>query len=206
MMFWALQVLNGVSFGMLLFLLGAGLSLIYGVMRILNLAHGSYYVLGAYVALSTVQATGSFLLAAVAGTAAVTVLGITKDEDVIQALAPGYLLRDRDGIYGPDFSRRVERLGIREVRIAPRAPWQNPFVERVIGSLRRECLDHFVILSEAHLRRLLHSYRAYYNHSRPYQGLENNSPIPRAVQPSSRGRIHAAAEVGGLHHRYQRVA
>jgi putative transposase len=120
--------------------------------------------------------------------------------------APRYLLRDRAGIYGQNFSRRVERLGIREVRIAPRAPWQNPFVERVIGSLRRECLDHFVILSEAHLRRLLHSYRAYYNHSRPHQGLENNSPIPRDVQPPSRGRIHAAPAVGGLHHRYQRVA
>jgi putative transposase len=79
-------------------------------------------------------------------------------------------------------------------------------VERVIGSIRRECLDHFLILSEAHLRRLLRGYRAYYNRSRPHQALENNSPIPRDVQPPSRGRIHAVTEVGGLHHRYQRAA
>jgi putative transposase len=120
--------------------------------------------------------------------------------------APRYLLRDRDAIYGQDVSRRVERLGIHEVRLAPRAPWQNPFVERVIGSIRRECLDHFVILSEAHLRRLLRSFRAYYNNSRPHQALENNSPIPRDVQPPSRGQIRAVTEVCGLHHRYQRVA
>jgi putative transposase len=103
--------------------------------------------------------------------------------------------------------RRVQSLGIREVLTAPRAPWQNPFVERVIGSIRRDCLDHFVILSEAHLRRLLCSFRAHYNNSRPHQALENNSPIPRDVQPPScGGRIRAVSEVGGLHHRYQRVA
>jgi putative transposase len=76
----------------------------------------------------------------------------------------------------------------------------------VIGSIRRECLDHFVILSEAHLRRFLRRYRSYYNRSRPHQALENNSPFPRRVQPPSRGRIRAVPEVGGLHHRYQRVA
>ncbi len=102
MTFWALQILNGLSFGMLLFLLGAGLSLIYGVMRILNLAHGSYYVLAAYVALSVVQATGSFVLAAVAGTAAVTALGVLMErvflrrvprEELPQALLTfGFLL------------------------------------------------------------------------------------------------------------------
>jgi putative transposase len=120
--------------------------------------------------------------------------------------APRFLLRDRDAIYGEEFARRVKSMGIREVLTAPRAPWQNPFVERVIGSIRRECLGHFLILSEAHLRRLLRGYRAYYNRSRPHQALENNSPIPRDVQPPSRGRIHAVTEVGGLHHRYQRVA
>ena len=77
--------------------------------------------------------------------------------------APKYLLRDRDAIYGEAFARRVERMGIREVLTAPRAPWQNPFVERVIGSIRRECLDHVLILNEAHLRRLLRAYVAYYN-------------------------------------------
>jgi putative transposase len=120
--------------------------------------------------------------------------------------APRYLLRDRDAIYGDEFARRVEGMGIREVLTAPRAPWQNPFAERVIGSIRRECLDHFLILNDAHLRRLLRAYVAYYNGSRPHQALENNSPIPRNVQPPSRGRIRALPEVGGLHHRYQRVA
>ena len=102
--------------------------------------------------------------------------------------------------------RHVQSMGIREVVTAPRAPWQNPLVERVIGSIRHECLDHFVILSEAHLRRLLRRFRAYYNSSRPHQALESNSPIPRDVQPPSRGQIRAVPEVGGLHHRYQRVA
>jgi len=109
-------------------------------------------------------------------------------------------------VYGDHFVRRVQGMGIRDIVTAPRTPWQNPFVERVIGSIRRECLDHFVIFSEGHLRRLLRRYCAYYNRSRPHQALENNSPIPREVQPPSRGRIRAVPEVGGLHHRYQRVA
>jgi putative transposase len=120
--------------------------------------------------------------------------------------APKYLLRDRDGVYGKEFARRVERMGIREVLIAPRAPWQNPFAERVIGSIRRECLDHCLILNDAHLRRLLRAYRAYYNTVRPHQSLDNNSPQPRIVEPSPRGRIIAIPQVGGLHHRYQRAA
>jgi transposase InsO family protein len=120
--------------------------------------------------------------------------------------APKFLLRDRDAIYGEEFARRVRRMGIREVLIAPRAPWQNPFVERVIGSLRRECLDQVLILSEAHLRRLLRSYFAYYNTTRPHQSLDNNSPQPRVIEPPPCGRIIAMPQVGGLHHRYQRAA
>ena len=120
--------------------------------------------------------------------------------------APRFLLRDRDAIYGEKFARRVRRMGIREVRIAPHAPWQNPFVERVIGSIRRECLDHVLILNEAHLRRLLHGYIGYYNTARPHQSLDNNSPQPRVVELPPCGRIVAIPQVGGLHHRYQRVA
>ncbi len=120
--------------------------------------------------------------------------------------APRFLLRDRDAIYGEEFARRIKRMRIHEVRIAPRAPWQNPFVERVIGSLRRECLDHFLILSEAHLRRLLRAYGAYYNTTRPHQSLDNNSPQPRVIEPPPCGGIIAIPQVGGLHHRYQRVA
>jgi putative transposase len=86
------------------------------------------------------------------------------------------------------------------------APWPNPFVERVIGSIRRECLDHFLILSEGHLRRFLHAYGAYYNTTRPHQSLDNNNPQPRVVEPPPCGRIIATSQVGGLHHRYQRAA
>jgi putative transposase len=120
--------------------------------------------------------------------------------------APRFLVRDRDTIYGEEFTRRVKRMGIYEVRITPRAPWQNPFVERVIGSLRRECLDHCLILSEAHLRRLLRAYGAYYNTTRPHQSLDHNSPQPRVIEPPPCGGIIAIPQVGGLHHRYQRVA
>jgi putative transposase len=119
---------------------------------------------------------------------------------------PAYLLRDRDAIFGADFQRRVERMGIRQVVIAPRAPWQNPFAERVIGSTRRECLDLVMVLNERHLRRLLRSYLVYYNVTRPHQSLDNNSPRRREVQSVGSGRIVAVPEVGGLHHRYQRAA
>jgi transposase InsO family protein len=120
--------------------------------------------------------------------------------------APRFLLRDRDAIYGEAFARRVRRMGIREVRIAPHAPWQNPCVERVIGSIRRECLDHALILNEAHLRRLLHGYIGYYNTARPHQSLDHNSPQPREVHPPERGRVVSTPQVGGLHHLYQRAA
>ena len=119
---------------------------------------------------------------------------------------PRFLLRDRDAIYGEAFTRRVDHMGIRQVITAPRAPWQNPFAERVIGSLRRECLDHVIIRSEAHLGHVLRAYLAYYNTARPHQSLDNNSPQPRVIEPSPRGRIIAIPQVGGLHHRYTRVA
>lgn len=94
-------------------------------------------------------------------------------------------------------------MGIHEVLTAPCAPWQNSFVERVIGSIRRECLDHFVILREGYLRRLL---RGYYNTVRPHQALEQNSPRPRQVHSPALGRVVAIPQVAGLHHLYQRVA
>src|SRR4029450_2070542 len=100
-------------------------------------------------------------------------------ESLPEATAPKYLLRDRDAIYGDVFARRVKGLGMREILIAPRAPWQNPFAERVIGSIRRECLDHVIVINERHLRRLLRSYLAYYNATRPHQSLPHNSPHPR---------------------------
>ena len=120
--------------------------------------------------------------------------------------APKYLLRDRDAIYGDAFTRRIAEMGIREVLIAPRAPWQNPFAERLIGSIRRECLDHVIVLNERHLRRLLRAYLAYYNTTRPHQALCNDSPLPRDVHPPALGNVVAIPLVAGLHHRYHRAA
>jgi len=93
-----------------------------------------------------------------------------------------------------------------EILIAHRAPWQNPFAERVIGSIRRECLDHVIVFNERHLRRLLRSYLTYYNVTRPHQSLDNDSPHRRKVQTLAGGRVVAISQVGGLHHRYQRAA
>ncbi len=120
--------------------------------------------------------------------------------------APKYLLRDRDAIYGDEFTRQIADMGIREVLIAPRAPWQNPFAERLIGSIRRECLDHVIVLNERHLRRLLRAYLAYYNITRPHQALCNDSPLPRDVHPPALGNVVAIPLVAGLHHRYHRAA
>ena len=116
--------------------------------------------------------------------------------------APRYLLRDRDASYGSDFRCRVEAMGITEVVTAPRSPWQNPYVERVIGSIRRECLDHIVIFNERHLRRVLTSYRDYYHRSRTHLSLRKDCPDPRPVQSENRAKVIAIEEVGGLHHRY----
>jgi len=119
---------------------------------------------------------------------------------------PRYLLRDRDGIYGDYFRRRIKNMGIKQVLIAPRSPWQNPYAERVIGSIRRECLNHIILLSEAHLRRVLKSYVNYYNASRTHMSLDGDAPFSRTIEPPSQGRIVAIPQVGGLHHRYARAA
>jgi transposase InsO family protein len=120
--------------------------------------------------------------------------------------APRYQIRDRDGIYGRDFTRLVNALGIKQVLIAPRSPWQNPYVERVIGSIRRECLDHVVIFNEKHLRRVLRGYLRYYHASRTHLSLGKNAPAPREVESPELGKIIEFPEVGGLHHRYARRA
>ena len=120
--------------------------------------------------------------------------------------APRYLLRDRDRIYGTAFRQRVQHMGIEEVVIAPRSPWQNPYVERLIGSLRRECLDHVIVLHESHLRRLLTSYFQYYHRWRTHRGLDMDCPVPRPVQWPGVGLIWEVPDVGGLHHHYERRA
>jgi transposase InsO family protein len=120
--------------------------------------------------------------------------------------APLWLLRDRDAIYGDLFQRRVAGMGIREVVTTPSSPWQNPYVERVIGSIRRECLNHVIIFNETHLRRTLAGDIAYYHAARTQLSLNKDSPTPRRVQAPTEGRVVAFAEVGGLHHRYERRA
>jgi putative transposase len=120
--------------------------------------------------------------------------------------APRYLLRDRDASYGFLFRKRVEAMGITEVVTAPRSPWQNAYVERVIGSVRRECLDYIVIFNERHLRRVLSSYVDYYHRSRTHLSLNKDCPEPRPIQPRKVGRIIEIPQVGNLHHRYRRLA
>jgi transposase InsO family protein len=120
--------------------------------------------------------------------------------------APRYLLRDRDASYGSEFRSRVEAMGITEVITAPRSPWQNAYVERVIGSIRRECLDHIVIFNERHLRRVLSSYIDYYQRTRTHLSLDKDCPDSRPNQHRSVGRVVAIPKVGGLHHRYERLA
>ena len=115
-----------------------------------------------------------------------------------------FLLHDRDTTFDAAFSRAVEAFGLTAVRTAPRSPWQNPYVERVIGSIRRECPDHIIVFNERHLRRVLRTYVAYYQRSRTHLALGKDAPVERAVQPT--GRIVVRPEVGGLHHRYERQA
>ncbi len=120
--------------------------------------------------------------------------------------APKYIVRDNDRTYGQIFRRRLKAMGIEDCTTAPRSPWQNGFVERVIGSLRRECLDHVIIKNEKHLRRILESYMAYYNRSRTHLSLNTDPPVSRMVSTGLPGCIIAFPEVGGLHHRYERMA
>ncbi len=120
--------------------------------------------------------------------------------------APRYLLRDRDHIYGESFRQRVKNMGIEEVVIAPRSPWQNPYVERLIGTLRRELLDRIIVLNEAHLQRLMTAYFDYYHTVRPHLSLHRNAPIPRPIQGSREGPVVSMPHVGGLYHGYRRAA
>jgi putative transposase len=120
--------------------------------------------------------------------------------------APRFLLRDRDASYGQTFRDRVRAMAIEEVVTAPRSPWQNAYVERIIGSIRRECLDHVIVFDERHLRRVLLAYFEYHHRSRTHLSLAKDCPEPRPIQPPSAGIIVAFPQVGGLHHRYERRA
>jgi Integrase core domain len=114
-----------------------------------------------------------------------------------------YLVRDRDQIYGSVIKRRLRAMGIRDKPITPASPWQNAFAERLIGSIRRECVDHILVLGEAHLRRILKSYTRYYNETRTHLALDKDAPLSRAVMRA--GRILCRPVLGGLHHEYVRI-
>jgi transposase InsO family protein len=120
--------------------------------------------------------------------------------------APRFLLRDRDRIFGSDFTKQVNELGIQEVLGAPRAPQQRAYIERVIGTIRRECLDHLIIVNEAALHRHLKLFLEYYHGTRTHLSLAKDPPESRSVQPPESGRVVAVPQVGGLHHRYERRA
>jgi transposase InsO family protein len=117
--------------------------------------------------------------------------------------APKYLLRDNDKIYGEKFYQTIDNMSIEQVRISPYCPWQNPYVERFMGTLRRDCLDHMIILGEDHLYEIVKEFVSYYNNSRCHESLEGNSPIPRKVE-NGKGKIISKDFLGGLHHRYSR--
>ena len=119
---------------------------------------------------------------------------------------PRYLIRDHDGVYGLLFGDQLRALEIEEVVIAPRSPWQSPYVERVIGTLRRECLDHVVVLGQAHLRRIIRQFLSYYHGTRTHLALDEDAPEFRSAQLPECGAVIEIPQVGGLHHRYERRA
>ena len=116
------------------------------------------------------------------------------------------MIRDRDKKYGHEFTQRLIALGIKQVLIAARSPWQNPYAERVVGSIRRDCLDHTIVFNERHLHRVLTEYMHYYNKYRTHLGLGKDCPEPRAIEHPDSGVIKSEPTVGGLHHRYYRQA
>ena len=118
-------------------------------------------------------------------------------------MAPRYMIRDRDRIYGIVVTRRLRAMGIRDKPTAPASPWQNGFAERLIGSIRRECLDHVIVWGEPHLRRILRSYANYYDNMRTHRSLNKDAPISRSIQRI--GIISSRPILGGLHHHYIRI-
>ncbi len=119
---------------------------------------------------------------------------------------PRDIVHDRHRTFGEVFRSRLQALGITPVLTAPRSPWQNGHVERVIGSIRRECLDHIIVLNERHLRRVLNAYLVYYNQTRTHLALSKDAPVSRATSPPGDGNVVAIPQIGGLHHRYERRA
>ena len=130
----------------------------------------------------------------------------TTSQCVPLGIRPRYLLRDRDRIFGDNFTQQVQDMGMEQVLSALRSPWQRDYIERIIGTIRRECLDHVIIFNEAALYRQVKSFTEYYHRSRTHLSLSKDSPESRVVQPPELGPIVAIPQVGGLHHRYERRA
>jgi len=120
--------------------------------------------------------------------------------------APRFLLRDRDKIFGASFRHRIRILDMRQVLIAPRSPWQNPYVERLIGSIRRECLDHVIVFNDRHLKKMLRAYFIYYHQARTHLALDKQCPEPCTVELPDQGTVIAFPHIGDLHHEYRRAA
>ena len=134
--------------------------------------------------------------------------GAWTAQQIVEAFAEReaaqYLIRDRDSRYSGEVQLRIKSLGMQEILTAPRSPWQNPYAERLIGSIRRECLNYHIILNARHLKRTLFSYFRYYHRSRTHLSLDKECPFTRAVLKV--GKIVAIPQLGGLHHRYERIA
>jgi len=134
--------------------------------------------------------------------------GAWTAQQIVEAFADRdaaqYLIRDRDSRYSAEVQSRIKSLGIQEILTAPKSPWQNPYAERLIGSIRRECLNHYIILNARHLKRTLSSYFRYYHLTRTHLSLDKQCPFPR--EPMKVGTIVAIPQLGGLHHRYERIA
>ena len=134
--------------------------------------------------------------------------GAWTAQQIVEAFADReaahYLIRDRDSRYSAEVRLRIQSLGMQEILTAPRSPWQNPYAERLIGSIRRECLNHYIILNARHLKRTLSLYFRYYHESRTHLSLGKQCPFPR--EALNVGKIVAIPQLGGLHHRYERLA
>jgi transposase InsO family protein len=120
--------------------------------------------------------------------------------------APRYLLRDRDQIFGEDFVDQVKAMGIKQVLSVPRSPWQRAYVERLIGSIRREGLDHLIVFNERSMYRHIRNFLDYYHRNRVHLALKKDTPEPRSIQPPVSARMISTPLLGGLHHKYERRA
>jgi transposase InsO family protein len=136
--------------------------------------------------------------------------GTWTTQQIIEAFpwenVPKFIIRDNDLIYSKMFTKRIKGMGIKEVKTAFQSPWQNPYCERIIGSIRRDCLDHVIIFNEQHLREVLKSYFDYYHKSRCHLSLDQDSPEPRPIEQPNQGKVIGIPKVGGLHHHYTRKA